>query len=237
MIPRGSTRASVAVAGLVLSAVAGGCTEDRAAEPVPSVQPTASTAASPQVQPEPEPEPLNVRIASVPGTLPGPVRADVRRRLHGAIDSWMAAGFTGGDQPRTDFSSASGSYTPGAARLAWRQRSVTTNLRLAADLASVMPTRRVAKVSVLALSGRAVGASAQVLLVAVGARADGSQQELVLRGELDLVPTGRGWKIFGFDLVRSVGSPGTHATEQRRQQSRQRRDRTRSGPRPDRRAQ
>jgi hypothetical protein len=93
----------------------------------------------------------------------------------------------------------------------------------------------VARVSALAVGGRPVGASAQLLLVVVGAREDGSQVELVIRGELNLTPAGRIWKVFGFDLQRSVGKPGTFAAAARRAREReQRQDRREREQRRDR---
>jgi 6-phosphofructokinase len=78
-------------------------------------------------------------------------------------------------------------------------------------------------VSALGVGGRAAGANAHVLLVVVGARDDGSQVELVIRGELNLTPGSRSWKVFGFDLQRTVGAPGTYAASARRAREREQR--------------
>jgi hypothetical protein len=212
----------VAVAGLLLTVVAAACTADPEAEPgpepVPSVEPSSSTAPALTV----EPGPLEVRVVRVRGGLPKQRETALRRSLERSVGRWMAAGFTAGPLPRTNFSAAYATYTDGAARQARRQSAVTTNVSLGRELVELVPTRRVARVSALAVGGRPVGASAQVLLVVVGAREDGSQVELVVRGTLKLTPAGRGWKVFGFDLLRSVGGPGRYATSTRRARERER---------------
>lgn len=162
-----------------------------------------------------EPGPLRVRLAPVRGQLAEQARGDVRAAMRRAMGAWMEGGF--GEQGAPDYTQAYASYTPRAGDLARRQRAVTTNAALGPELVEVVPTRRVAEVSVLAAGGRAVGADAEVLLVLIGARDDGSQTELVVRGRLRLTPTPDGWKVFGFDLTRSVGAPGTYAESVRRQ--------------------
>jgi hypothetical protein len=161
-----------------------------------------------------EPGPLKVRLAPVRGQLADQARGDVRDAMRRVVGAWMEGGF--GEQSAPDYAQAYATYTPRAGDLARQQRAVTTNAELGPDLVEVVPTRRVADVSVLAAGGRAVGANAEVLLVLVGARADSSQTELVVRGELRLTPTLDGWRIFGFDLTRSVGAPGTYARSVRR---------------------
>jgi len=207
---RTSVRMGTAVAGVLLSLLAGGCTDgDEAPVPPPpeSVEPSPSTAPTLTVSSSP----LNIQLGPVRGELRPVARTQLRDRLRRVISVWMATGYVGGDFPRTDYSQAFMTYTPGVAAQAQRQRKVTTTAGLGAELAQVVPTRRVARVSVLAVRGRAIGASARVLLVMVGVRADGTELELVVRGRLRLTPTADGWRIFGFELSRSLGAPGSFA--------------------------
>jgi hypothetical protein len=208
MRPSPYARARTALLALALVAVPAGCTADAEVDPVPS--PSPSSAATLMVAPGP----LRVRLAPVRGQLADQARGDVRDAMRRVVGAWMEGGF--GEQSAPDYAQAYATYTPRAGDLARQQRAVTTNAELGPDLVEVVPTRRVADVSVLAAGGRAVGANAEVLLVLVGARADGSQTELVVRGELRLTPTPDGWRIFGFDLTRSVGAPGTYAKSFRR---------------------
>jgi hypothetical protein len=224
------TRTSVAVAGLVLAVAASACTADPESEPAPEqVTPTETSASEPEPEPvqpvetlKVKPRPLEVRVR-VRGNLSKPEAADLRRGVTRAVGRWMASGFTAGPLPRSDFSAAYATYTDGAARQARSQSAVTTNATLGPELVELVPTRRVARLSALAVGGRAAGATAQVLLVMAGAREDGSQVELVVRGELNLTPAGRGWKVFGFDLQRSVAAPGTYAAAARRAREREQR--------------
>ena len=208
MRPSPYARARTALLALALVAVPAGCTADAEVDPVPS--PSPSSAATLMVAPGP----LRVRLAPVRGQLADQARGDVRDAMRRVVGAWMEGGF--GEQSAPDYAQAYATYTPRAGDLARQQRAVTTNAELGPDLVEVVPTRRVVDVSVLAAGGRAVGANAEVLLVLVGARADGSQTELVVRGELRLTPTLDGWRIFGFDLTRSVGAPGTYARSVRR---------------------
>jgi hypothetical protein len=202
-------RGAAALLALVLVTGLGACTSRSGDEepPTPPETTTASTAPTLTVRHSP----LKLRVNSVRGELRPAARAQLRARLGRAIGTWMETGFVAGEHPRRDFSSAFASYTPRAAALARRQRAVTTNVTLAPELVEAVPTGRVANVSALAVGGRVVGATAQVLLVLVGARDDGTQVELAVRGRLDLTPTAQGWKVFGFDLTRSTGAPGAFA--------------------------
>jgi hypothetical protein len=208
MRPSPYARARTALLALVLVAVPTGCTADAEVDPVPSPSPSSSSTLMV------EPGPLKVRLGPVRGQLADQARGDVRDAMRRVVGAWMEGGF--GEQSAPDYAQAYATYTPRAGDLARQQRAVTTNAELGPDLVEVVPTRRVADVSVLAAGGRAVGANAEVLLVLVGARADSSQTELVVRGELRLTPTLDGWRIFGFDLTRSVGAPGTYARSVRR---------------------
>lgn len=209
-------RPTAALLAFVLVVAVSGCTADPVGQPTSPSDPSASSAPTLTVRPGV----LKVRLAPVRGPLGDRARTDLRRGVASVIGAWMTDGFAAPSPPRSDYSDAFASYTPRAVRLAREQRAVTTNAQLGSELVEVVPTQRVARVAVLAAGGRAVGASAEVLLVIVGARQDGSQVELVVRGTLRLTPTPKGWKVFGFDLSRSVGAPGAHAASARRDRAR-----------------
>ena len=59
--------------------------------------------------------------------------------------------------------------------------------------------------------GRAVGATAVVQLVLLGLRADGNRVEIAVTGDLYLTRPGQPWQVFGYDLQRSTGAPGSYA--------------------------
>lgn len=208
-------RAVAAAVAVVLSTTA--CTDDAGDspdEPTPSQQ--SASSAPPPPLPKLRAAPLTIRLTPpIRGELAEKSRGDLRAGLRDAIEAWM-----GGFDASTDISAALTAYTPGAAALAGEQAAVTTTAKLDPELVELVPTRRSAQVAVLAAGGRAVGASAAVLLVVVGAEADGSSVELVVRGDLVLTPMPGGWKVFGFELTRTQGAPGSYAAAARRERHR-----------------
>lgn len=155
--------------------------------------------------------PLSARLVRVAGHLPDRERSSVVERLTRGVRSWLDGGFVEGDYPRSDFSAAFSGFTPGAARQARRQQRITTNAALGRDLVQVVPTRQAVGFSVFAPQGRAAGATAAVRLVLLGIRADRSEVEVAVSGKLYLTRE-KGWRVFGFDLQRDVGAPGTSVT-------------------------
>ena len=150
--------------------------------------------------------PLVVKIKSAAGRLPRDRRSTFRASVGRVVNAWLEAGFIGGDYPRSDFASAYKHFTAGAARSAKRDRAVLTNVSLGPDLVDVAARRRAVKLSVLAAHRRPQGASARVYLRLAGVRRDGSVVNLSVSGDLYLTRTDSDrWKIFGFDLHRSVG--------------------------------
>lgn len=131
------------------------------------------------------------------------------------VGSWLDAGFVAGSYPRTAFPDAYARFTPQAAKLAQQQAAVTSNAVLGPELVDVTATHRSVRVYAFSPAGRPAGATAVVTLVLLGTRSDGSHLELTVTGDLDLTPGRSGWQVFGFDLQRSVGAPGTYAKGQR----------------------
>jgi hypothetical protein len=204
-------RALAVVVALMLSTAA--CSDDAGDSPDERPSQLSSSSSAPPPQPEERAAPLSIRLTPpVRGELTDQSRSDLRAGLRDAIETWM-----GGFDAGIDISAAFAAYTPGAAALAREQATVTTTANLDPELVEVVPTRRSAKVAVLAAGGGAVGASADVLLVVVGAAADGTSLELVVRADLQLTPTAKGWKVFGFELARNQGAPGSYAAAVRRQ--------------------
>lgn len=207
---RAQTAATLVCAalGVVLLAGCDGDSDDgdegnRASAPVPTTAVTDATTLTVRAVP------LAARVVRVAGHLPSPQRRSVVKHLTAPVRSWLDGGFVAGDYPHDDFSAAFSSFTPGAARLARRQERVTTNTALGPDLVAAVPTRQAVRFSVFAPHGRAAGATAEVTLVLLGARADDTEVEVAVSGELYLTRD-EGWRVFGFDLRRNVGAPGSY---------------------------
>jgi hypothetical protein len=191
---------------LALVLLTGGCSDDDDDSSPP--EPPGEAAAPTLRQ---EPAPLDVKIARLAGHLPKAAARDLSQRLGRVVATWFDGAFLAGDYPREHFAGYA-SFTRDAARLARGSAGVTSNVRLGPRWVQVVPTRRVVRLDVFAPGHRASGATAGVELVMVGVGAAGAASELVVTGDLYLTKTDAGWRIFGFDLNRSVGEPGDFAT-------------------------
>jgi hypothetical protein len=202
---------------LALALLVGGCSDDDgdsdAAEPP-------GQAGAPTLRQRPAD--LDVRIARLAGHLPKAAARDFSQRLGRVVGTWFDGAFLAGDYPRRHFAGYA-VFTADAARLARRSAGVTTNARLGPRWVQVVPTRRVVRLYVFAPGHRASGATARIELVMVGVGSAGVASELAVTGELYLTKTEAGWRIFGFDLNRTVGEPGSYAARQQRQKEREER--------------
>ena len=199
---------------MALAVLAGACSgDDDSPAPEPADQAGAPTLRQ-------QPADLDVKIARVSGALTKADANALSKRLGRVVATWFDGGFLDGDYPRSSFSGYD-AFTPGAARLARHDADVTTNAQLGSEWEQVVPTRQVVRLYVFAPGHRASGATAKVELVMVGAGESGSASELAVTGELYLTKTSKGWRIFGFDLHRSVGAPGAYVDQLRAQRDKQ----------------
>ena len=67
--------------------------------------------------------------------------------------------------------------------------------------------KRTVSVTAFAPKGSAVGATADVALVLQGVAESGRRSRLSVTGELHLTRVDGNWRIFGYDLQRSVHAP------------------------------
>jgi hypothetical protein len=199
---------------VALAVLTGACSGD---DDTPAPEP-ADQAGAPTLRQQPAD--LDVKIARVSGALTKADANALSKRLGRVVATWFDGGFLDGDYPRSNFSGYD-AFTPGAARLAEHDSDVTTNAQLGSEWEQVVPTRQVVRLYVFAPGHRASGASAKVELVMVGAGESGSASELAVTGELYLTKTSKGWRIFGFDLHRSVGAPGAYVDQLRAQRDKQ----------------
>lgn len=204
---------------VALALLAGACSGDDDDSPAP--EPTSQSGAPTLKQ---QPANLDVKIARVSGALPKADAKAVSKRLGHVVATWFNGGFLSGDYPRSSFTGYDAAFTPGAAKLAKRDSSVTTNAQLGSQWVQLVPTRQVVRLYVFAPGHRASGATARVELVMVGADEGGSASELAVTGQLYLTKTKAGWRIFGFDLQRAVGAPGAYVAHLRAQSDKQHRN-------------
>ncbi len=152
------------------------------------------------------------RVTRVAGRWPGDKVGPRTRRLAAQtgrpVQSWLTRGFIAPDYPTRHFGGAFRSFTPDARRDARRQPGLTTNAVLGPSVVDAVPVRRLVLVSALAPAGRAVGATADVSLVLRGLRRSGRRTDLRLDGQVFLTHVGGRWRIFGYDLQRSLRPTG-----------------------------
>jgi LCP family protein required for cell wall assembly len=137
----------------------------------------------------------------VAGVTVGPVAAPAReaavQQVGAAVDQWVNAAY---GAPSVDLSAAFPGFTPRAAKLATRDRAVTTAdpasaLALVAEKSSIT-------VDLLGTKGIARGATARIALEL--APEEGQGEPTGISGRLTLVPQDGGWRIFGYELRRQA---------------------------------
>jgi hypothetical protein len=192
-----STRpASPAVSLLVLLALAaGGCSDstDGPGTSAPSSSPSSSA-----------PVPDEVRTKTTLGTVTGRLaKRDRVATVAGEVaDRWFDAAYVGGDYPRRAFDDAFPGFTPGARAQALGDRALMSNQDIARRIDAVTASRRMVRVDILAVRGRAVGMTARFVLDLT--TTGELRRKVEVRGRLLLTRTDNGWKVFGYDVNKDV---------------------------------
>lgn len=162
---------------------------------------------SPEQAPTPQEEApaavaTRASVGEVAGRLPRPARRAALRRVVDVVDTWIDGAHVGGEWPRAIGPEAYEGFTRAAARAARRDRALTSAAEISEQVEQVEVRRRVVRVDLVGAGGRAVGATARVVLTY---RATGEEEQTVrVRGRLLLTPTKQGWKIFGHDLTEET---------------------------------
>lgn len=151
-----------------------------------------------------------VSVGEVTGRLPVRRRKTVVKQVGGVVDRWFEAAYLG-DYPRRDFSDAFPGFTPGAVRLARRDRGLMSNAAIGPDVDAVVPVREVVRVDILSARKRAAGATARFRFVF---RTDGERpRRVTVSGRLALTKAaGKGWRVFAYDVARSARPAGGKAS-------------------------
>lgn len=212
LVPR--QRVTLLLAAAVTAASVAGCTGNHeqvgASSPPPS-SPTTTTSRTPDVPSTARPTKLtksdaelHVTIRQLRGGVPGTERARLRRVIAQPITDWVQAGFLDGPYPRNAFGAAFHSWTAQAAALGRGHRNVTTNAALGPRLVDVAADRQWARLFIFASHGKTGGANAKVYLRLTGQRRGGGLTTYTISGDLYLIRHAGVWRIFGYDLHRTV---------------------------------
>jgi hypothetical protein len=204
--PRSRVGTAAVLAGVLLAggtACTGGSGSPAAA---PSAAASASTGTPATLTPRPAP--MVVRVTRVHGRLSKKDARALEHNVGAVVSSYLDDAYLGGSYPRSDFGNAFGTFTRGVQGQARQDRDLLTNHALGASTRSVTAKERTAYLSVLAPHKVAAGVSARVTLRYVADRGGAAAKQVTVTGRLSLTRTSHGWKIFGYDLARSVRTAG-----------------------------
>ena len=183
---------------LVLAVVLAACSGERDDPPGPA--PAGEAAPAEGATDAPAPLETTVELGQVRGKLPDAKRTQVSEQVGHAVDEWIDAAYVGGTYPRNDFSAAWPGFTTGAKADARDDQDLMSNQDIGAQISSVRATARRVYVDVLAVRGKAEGATARFVLKF---RTDGDvRRKVEVSGRLFLTPSPDGWRIFGYDVTK-----------------------------------
>jgi hypothetical protein len=189
----------LAVLGAVLVtsvAFIGGCSDDES-DPPAATEPTEPAGSTPS---EP-PITTKATVGKVIGKLDAKQKARVKSDVSALVDEFFDNAYLG-DFPRTSFGKAYASFTQGAREDAQRDADLLSNTGIAGQIDAATGTKRRVALDVMAVKGRAQGVTARFTLdFETTGELERSER---VKGYLLLADEGEGWKVFGYDVIRSV---------------------------------
>jgi hypothetical protein len=187
------------LSALAVTAVAfvGGCSGDDDDPPAASKEPAETASASP----EERPITTKATVGRVIGKLGEQQKARMKADVAAVVDEFFDNAYLG-EFPRSSFDKAYASFTPGAREDAERDADLLSNVDIADQIDLATGTKRRVALDVLAVKGKAQGVTARFTLDFETA-GDLERTERV-KGYLLLADEGEGWKVFGYDVIRSV---------------------------------
>lgn len=206
-----SPLAPVAVAtwftvALALALVLSSCTGGDDPEPAPtSTSPSDSSSTADAQRLQKSNAELVARIVQIDAGFKKKQRTHISRQIAKPIRSWMDAAYLAGDFPRGHYTHKDfPGWTRQAAALATRDKRVTTNAAVSHKVVRVVAHRRTARLFVFAVRGRTGGASAKVAMTMTAELKSGHRTRYAVAGQLYLTRKANHWRIFGYDLHRTV---------------------------------
>jgi hypothetical protein len=186
---------------LVLAVVLAACSSgDDDTSSVPAADPGGTSATDGPATDDPPAVETTAELGQVKGKLPTGKRSKVRDQVAHAVDEWFDAAYVGGDYPRSDFSASWPGFTTGAKADASGDKALMSNQDIGGQISAVRATARRVSVDVLAVKGKAQGATARFVLKF---RTDGDvRRKIEVSGRLFLTPSPEGWRIFGYDVTK-----------------------------------
>jgi hypothetical protein len=188
---------------VLLVATAGCTSDDEPEEPAPSALPSRSVGAEPTLAAKPVPTEVTVAKV-VGGKLSRQQRQRLEKQVSAVVSTYFDDAFLAGEYPRSDFSGALATFSPGAVERATSDRALLTNAEIGTTTEAVVPRTKAARLDVLVPRRSVAGLTARIRLVFVQERADGADQRVTVAGRLLMNRKKSGpWQILGYDVTRS----------------------------------
>ena len=189
----------LAVLGAVLVtsvAIVGACRDGDSDRPE-AKEPTETPASTPTEAPIT----TKATVGWVVGGLGERQKLKMKTEVSAVMDEFFDNAYLG-DFPRTSFDQAYASFTQGARQDAERDADLLSNAGIADQIDVAIGTKRRVALDVLAAKGKAKGVTARFTL---DFETDGElERHERVKGYLLLTDEGDGWRVFGYDVIRSV---------------------------------
>lgn len=193
---------------LLLLAVTAACSGDSARKGEPT-EPGQSVGEASTL--EAKPVPLDIASRTIGGKLGRPRVRPVEAEIGRVVGRYLDAAYLG-DYPRQDFRAAFADFADGTGAAEASDRQLLTNTAVGASLESVTATTKRVRLDMLVHRRIVAGVTAHVRLVFRQEKASGRAQRVTVTGRLLLNRDRRNsWKVFGYDVARSVVPVGKGA--------------------------
>jgi len=129
----------------------------------------------------------------------------IRRQISKPIKAWSDAAYLAGEFPHAGYTKQDfPGWTARAAALAAGDKGVTTSDFIRKKAVQVIADRRDARLFVFTVHGLSGGATARVYLAMTAELESGKQVRYAVAGQVYLTRKADHWRIFGYDLHRTV---------------------------------
>lgn len=197
-LKRSMGRPVAVVLAVVVTAVAfvGGCSDD---DPSPGAD--SEPGGSSEAATDERPLTTTVTVGRVVGTVRDQEKQLMKDEVGALVDGFFEGAYLG-EFPRTSFDDAYSAFTDGAREDAQRDAALLSNADLSGQIETATGTKRRVALDVLAVKGKVKGVTARFTLQ-FDTTGDLEQTGKV-KGYLLLDHQNGTWRVFGYDIVRSV---------------------------------
>jgi len=178
-------------------AFVGGCSDDDSSPP-DGKKPAETPSSTPSAE---RPITTKATVGRVIGKLGEQQKVKLKADVSAVMDEFFDNAYLG-DFPRTSFDEAYQAFTRDARDDAERDVDLLSNAAISDRIDLATDTSRRVKLDVLAVQGRATGVTARFTLdFETTGQLERAER---VKGYLLLAREGGGWKVFGYDVTRSV---------------------------------